>query len=212
MISCIFRILKLSILAIILAVLVILAIGIYATIKVDTYHTTESAKNLPIAENGCALLLGTSKYLTAGGVNRYYTERIDATIRLYKAGVVNRIIISGDNRDKYYNEPDRMKADILKLGVPSNRIITDPKGLRTYESIKRCKDVYGVLNPIIISQEFHCRRALYIADKLGLEAVGYATSERSGNWQWRSALREFFARILAVFDVYILKGAFDVPW
>lgn len=212
MLTAIKKFLKFLICSIVVSAFVIIVVGIYASVKINSYHTTESAKNLPIAENGCALLLGTSKYLTAGGVNRYYTERIDATIRLYKAGVVNRIIISGDNRDKYYNEPDRMKADILKLGVPSNRIITDPKGLRTYESIKRCKDVYGVLNPIIISQEFHCRRALYIADKLGLEAVGYATSERSENWQWRSALREFFARILAVLDVYILKGAFDVPW
>lgn len=95
-------------------------------------------------ERHFALLLGTSNKLVGGAANPFYSARIESAVRLYKAGKISGIIASGDNRDRYYNEPARMKRDLTLAGVPESAILTDPMGLRTYDSVIRCRDVFGV--------------------------------------------------------------------
>ena len=143
--------------------------GVYCYLRVDSYHTTEDVSKIG-RERHFALLLGTSNKLVGGAANPFYSARIESAVRLYKAGKISGIIASGDNRDRYYNEPARMKRDLTLAGVPESAILTDPMGLRTYDSVIRCRDVFGVKNPIIISQDSHCKRALYIADSLGMKA------------------------------------------
>lgn len=186
------------------------AFGIYCYLHVDSYHTTEDVSKIG-TERHIALLLGTSNKLVGGAANPFYSARIESAVRLYKAGKISGIIASGDNRDRYYNEPARMKRDLVLAGVPENAILADPMGLRTYDSVIRCRDVFGVNNPIIISQDSHCKRALYIADSLGMEAVGFAApTPTQSKFRVYNSAREFFARIMAVIDVNVTKGSVDV--
>lgn len=184
-----------------IAVVSFVCFGIYCYVKIDFYHATEDVAKIR-NNSGYGLLLGTSKYLSSGSLNPYYAARIDAAARLYKSGVVERIILSGDNRDKYYNEPAKMKADLIERGVPETAMSADPMGLRTYDSVKRCKEIFGVNNPIIITQKSHCKRALYIADGLGMKAEGFAarTPVEMKFWAYNES-REFLAKMLAFYDI-----------
>ena len=154
-----------------------------------------------------ALLLGTSKFTYSGMVNPYYRYRIVAAAELYKAGKVKKIIASGDNSTKYYNEPATMRADLVASGVPESDIIMDFAGLRTLDSVVRCRDKFGVSAPVIITQEYHAHRALFLAKKFGLEgAVAYAAkSPDTLTYRLRNELRESLARAKAVLDFYVLK-------
>ena len=154
-----------------------------------------------------ALLLGTSKFTYSGMVNPYYRYRIVAATELYKAGKVKKIIASGDNSTKYYNEPATMRADLVASGIPERDIIMDFAGLRTLDSVVRCRDKFGVSAPVIITQEYHAHRALFLAKKFGLEgAVAYAAkSPDTLTYRLRNELRESLARAKAVLDFYVLK-------
>ena len=154
-----------------------------------------------------ALLLGTSKFTYSGMVNPYYRYRIVAAAELYKAGKVKKIIASGDNSTKYYNEPATMRADLVASGIPERDIIMDFAGLRTIDSVVRCRDKFGVSAPVIITQEYHAHRALFLAKKFGLEgAVAYAAkSPDTLTYRLRNELRESLARAKAVLDFYVLK-------
>ena len=154
-----------------------------------------------------ALLLGTSKFTYSGMVNPYYRYRIVAAAELYKAGKVKKIIASGDNSTKYYNEPATMRADLVASGIPERDIIMDFAGLRTLVSVVRCRDKFGVSAPVIITQEYHAHRALFLAKKFGLEgAVAYAAkSPDTLTYRLRNELRESLARAKAVLDFYVLK-------
>lgn len=154
-----------------------------------------------------ALLLGTSKFTYSGMVNPYYRYRIVAAAELYKAGKVKKIIASGDNSTKYYNEPATMRADLVASGIPERDIIMDFAGLRTLDSVVRCRDKFGVSAPVIITQEYHAHRALFLAKKFGLEGtVAYAAkSPDTLTYRLRNELRESLARAKAVLDFYVLK-------
>lgn len=157
-----------------------------------------------LPSSNVALVLGTSKSTVGGGVNSYFENRVDAAARLYKAGKVNHILVSGDNRTKYYNEPQDMYEALRKRGVPDSAITLDYAGLRTLDSVVRCIKIFGQDNFTIISQEFHGYRALFIADYYGVNANVYAANDPE-NINQRVSLRELVARQLAIFDLYILN-------
>ena len=192
-----------------LAAICFAAFGAYCYVRVDSFHSTEDVSKIG-AKGRWALLLGTSNRLAGGAPNPFYTARIDSAARLYKSGAVSRIIASGDNRDRYYNEPARMKRDLALAGVPESAVVEDPMGLRTYDSVRRCRDIFGVSDPVIVSQDSHCRRALYIADSLGMNASALAApAPPQQSFRVYNSAREFFARMLAVADVNLLKGRVD---
>lgn len=205
-----FKFIKRAICAAAFAAICFAAFGAYCYVRVDSFHSTEDVSKIG-ARGGCALLLGTSSRLAGGAPNPFYIARIDSAARLYKSGAVSRIIASGDNRDKYYNEPARMKRDLALAGVPESAVVEDPLGLRTYDSVARCRDVFGVSNPVIVSQDSHCRRALYIADSLGMDASALAApTPPQPSFRIYNSTREFFARMLAVADANLFKGRVDV--
>lgn len=148
------------------------------------------------------LLLGTSKFTRSGMVNPYYRYRIVAAAELFKAGKIKKIIVSGDNSTKYYNEPSTMRDDLVALGVPEKNISLDFAGLRTFDSVARCKSMFGISDPVIITQEYHACRALFLAEQLGLDgALAYAAKTPQGEaYIVRNEIRESFARVRAVID------------
>ena len=106
------------------------------------------------------LLLGTGKFLKNGCKNLYFFNRIDATEQLYKSGKIQYILISGDNSTKNYSEPEDMQAELIKRGIPADKIVLDFAGFRTLDSVVRAKEIFGQNSFIIISQKFHNERAM----------------------------------------------------
>lgn len=149
-----------------------------------------------------ALLLGTSKRTVEGGTNKYFAERMQAAADLYQRGVIEHIIVSGDNQTVYYNEPRDMLNALKKLGVPEGSITLDYAGFRTLDSVVRAKKVFGQDDVIIITQDFHCYRALFIADYHQLNAVAFSADNKD-QLPFSLALRETLARAKAVFDLYL---------
>ncbi len=152
-----------------------------------------------------ALVLGTAKYVKRGKINYFYKYRIDAAAKLYKAGKVEAILVSGDNRTKYYNEPVRMRRDLIKLGIPKNKIYMDFAGFRTLDSIMRANKIFELKSFIIVSQKLHLERALFIAKKHHIDAIGFRAKDYPGTLAWaRMRAREYLARVKAFLDIYIL--------
>lgn len=150
------------------------------------------------------LLLGTSKY-SVTGPNLFYKARINAAVSLYESGKVKYILISGDNGTRYYNEPKQFLEDLLKRGVPRDRIVLDYAGFRTLDSVVRAKEVFEEEEIIIISQQFHVERALFIADKRGVDAVGFNAEDVTGQRGLKTKVRERFARLKMMWDLIIRK-------
>lgn len=154
-----------------------------------------------LPDNKVGLLLGTSKYITNGNINLYYKYRIDAAIRLFNAGKIKFILISGDNATKEYNEPIRMKNDLIKRGIPEDKIYLDYAGFRTLDSVIRAKEVFGLNQFTIISQPFHNERAIYIAHSKGLICYAYNAKSVSRYYGFKTNLREKFARVKMMYDI-----------
>jgi SanA protein len=150
------------------------------------------------------LLLGASKKI-GKNINQYFLYRINATVELYKAGKIKYIIVSGDNHIHSYNEPEDMRSELIAGGIPDSCIISDFAGFRTYDSVIRAKKVFGQNAFTIISQEFHNKRALYIAHRFGLDAVAYNAREVTSRAGFNTRKRELFAVINVFFDLLINK-------
>ncbi len=152
-----------------------------------------------------ALVLGTSSR-QHGRPNPFYEQRIEAAARLFHAGRVRAILVSGDNATLQYNEPWTMRADLLELGVPEEYITLDYAGFRTLDSIVRAKVVFQQDELIIVSQRFHVARALFLARHAGIQATAFAVANPPVSGYLRIRVREIFARIAAVFDVLSGRG------
>jgi SanA protein len=155
--------------------------------------------------NDVAVVLGTSNKLMNGQPNPFFEYRIKMAAALYEAGKVKHLIVSGDNRTKFYNEPLEMKKALMKSGVPDSVITLDYAGLRTLDSIVRCKEVFGQTKITIVTQPFHCYRALFISEYYDMNAVAVMAQEPM--LESNVYFREYFARAKAVLDLYILKTA-----
>ena len=155
--------------------------------------------------NEVGLVLGTSNRTKDGGENKFFKERMKTAAELLKAGKVAKLLVSGDNRSKYYNEPIMMQSALIALGVPKDKIILDPGGFRTIESIKNAKNEFGLTNLTIITQGFHGYRALFISDYFQLNARVMRTNRLPLRESVNVRLREFFARIKAFTDLYLMK-------
>ena len=158
-----------------------------------------------IPENKVGLLLGTSKYNAGGNINAYYKYRIDAAIRLYKAGKIHYVVVSGDNSSKTYNEPGEMKEDLIAGGIPAEKIYPDYAGFRTLDSVVRINKIFGQEKFTVISQKFHNERAIYIAQRHGLEAVGYDARDVNSQYGLKTRIRERFARVKVFIDLLTRK-------
>ena len=158
-----------------------------------------------IPHNHCGVVLGTSKYLGNGKRNLYYSNRIKAAVELYNRKKIDYIIVSGDNRNRNYNEPITMYNDLVLAGISGTKIILDYAGFRTLDSVVRSKEVFGQSSYTIISQLFHNQRATYIAHKKGIEAIAFNAEGLSENDDFKLQLREIAARVLVIFDMLTAK-------
>jgi SanA protein len=159
-----------------------------------------------LPENEYGLIPGTSTYTRAGASNPQFHGRIQAAAELYHLGKIRRLIVSGANPDATYNEPRRMRDALIQAGVPAEAIIMDFAGDRTFDSVARARDVFGLMQMTIITQRYHAYRALFLARKMGMQAVAYrAPIQGQDDPEFRHPPREVFARVLAVMDLFVLR-------
>ena len=173
--------------------------------KVENYsddYTFQEVQKIP--DNHVGLVLGTSKRLQNGNPNPYFYNRIDAATQLYKAGKVKYILVSGDNGSKYYNEPLDMKKSLIEKGIPKEAIYMDFAGFRTFDSVIRCKEIFGQSSFTVISQGFHNKRAIFISRMMGINAIGYDAQDVKNN-SMKMSVREVFARVKTFIDLYVLN-------
>jgi SanA protein len=131
-------------------------------------------------------------------------DRIDAAISLYETGKVQKLLMSGDNSTIYYNEPEAMRQYAISQGVPDTDIVLDYAGRRTYDSCYRAQTIFGLTNVILVTQNYHLPRALFLCNQLNLNANGVPADQthylRHRYVYWR--IREVAATVAAYYDIY----------
>ena len=128
-------------------------------------------------------------------------DRVDTGVALYKAGRVKKLLMTGDNHREGYNEPEQMRQIALASGVPSQDIILDYAGFRTYDSLYRARDIFGVHRAVLVTQRFHLPRALYLGRQLGMDVVGVDAARRPYIGQSWFDVREILATETAWLDI-----------
>ncbi|NLA87397.1 MAG: DUF218 domain-containing protein, partial [Clostridiales bacterium] len=151
------------------------------------------ADALGLTDIDCILVLGAGVY-----ANKYPSamlqDRLDAGVSLYKLGVSDRLLMTGDNGRVDYNEVKVMKDYAIKAGVPSEHVFQDHAGFSTYESMYRARDVFAAKKIVIVTQNYHMYRAIHIAQSLGLDAYGVSADPRAYAGQSVREFREILAR------------------
>lgn len=189
---------KLSLLAVVVGV-----VSLHTAISRNTERKVFSDIAL-LPNNHVGLLLGTAKYQPGGGINPYFSNRIDAAVELYEAGKIQYIIASGDNEHESYNEPLQMRLSLLERGVPNEFIVLDYAGFRTLDSVVRTAEVFGQKRFTVVSQRFHNERAVYIGTYFGYDVVGYNAADIEPTSGVQTRLREYLARVKAIMDLHIV--------
>ncbi len=183
-----------------LGFLTLIALNIW--ILVTTSDQIFQEDNLPPAQK-VGLVLGTSRFTAKGVKNELFEERMNAAAQLFESGIIVHILVSGDNRSIYYNEPRDMLNALRERGIPQSAITLDYAGLRTLDSIVRCEQIFGQTSFIIITQEFHLYRALFIANYYGLKSYGFILKSSKASVPTKVRIRELIARVIAVLDLYL---------
>ena len=152
------------------------------------------------------LLLGTTPLARIGRITNYFfIYRIDAAEQLYRAGKIEKILISGDDHSlDGVNETECMRDSLVARGIPASSIILDGKGYRTICSVINANKVYGLKSFIVISQKFHNERAIYQAEHLGLDVKNiqaYNAKDPKSRLAYLTTIREYFARVKMFIDL-----------
>lgn len=156
-----------------------------------------------IPEYSTALVLGCSPNIGSRR-NLFFRFRMEQAAALYHSGKVEKLLLSGDNGRKGYNEPEAMRQALIAAGVPDSVIYCDYAGFSTLDSIIRAKEVFGLQKFIVVSQRFHCERAVFLARAKGLECCGSAAKDvEIRYWKIRNHFRESLARPAALLDLLI---------
>jgi len=161
-----------------------------------------------VPERPVAIVFGALVY-SNGDLSSMLADRVKTGAELYLTGKVRALLLTGDNHIVTYNEPEAMRRYALNLGVPSEAIILDYAGFRTYDSCYRARDIFKVEKAILVTQAFHLDRALLTCNQLGVEAVGVAADAMRPEGYTRSAMvysqmREFPSTLMTV--VNLLRG------
>ncbi|NQY11554.1 MAG: YdcF family protein [Flavobacteriales bacterium] len=179
----------------------------FVLIAISNFAIEQNAKTKTFSEisqiekNKVGLVLGTIKTLANGRVNLYFKYRIDAVVELYKNDKIEFVLISGDNSTEDYDEPTDFKEELIKRGIPEKSIFLDYAGFRTLDSVVRANKIFEQESITIISQQFHNERAIYLAEKNGLKAIGFNAKDVSGKYGIKVQLREYLARTKVFIDV-----------
>ncbi|WP_086791651.1 SanA/YdcF family protein [Streptomyces thermovulgaris] len=159
----------------------------------DRLRTTADAPRTEVA-----VVFGAG--LRDGRPSRYLAHRLDAAARLYHEGRVEVLLVTGDNSREDYDEPDAMRAYLIRRGVPGMRIVSDYAGFDTWDSCVRAKKIFGVDRAVLVTQDFHVRRAVALCRAAGVDSYGVGVpAEHDLTWYY-GGTREVFAAGKAVLE------------
>ena len=187
-------------------VLAILALALLFPVACNAWVCTSAKPYLyrqvdRVPDRPVGVVLGALVY--PGGVpSPVLEERIHAGVALYRAGKVRKLLMSGDNGRREYDEVTAMCREAVRLGVPREDVVGDYAGFRTYDTCYRARSVFGLRSAVMVTQPFHLARAVFTARALGIDAVGYAASDPLQDSQHEALVaREVLARSQSVVDV-----------
>ena len=185
------KLLKYGIIVIIIIAIIVFGINLYVKISTNKQIIKENDYT-ELSDVDCIIILGAG--IWGDKPSPMLEDRLLEGIKLYQNSVSDKIIMSGDHGRKEYDEVNIMKNYAIEKGIPSENIFMDHAGFSTYESIYRAKDIFEAKKVVIVTQEYHLYRALYIANRLGLEAYGVGADPRQYVGATYRELREILAR------------------
>jgi len=160
------------------------------------------AEQVPARE--VAIVLGSAPQIRGKWKNPFFESRLDASAELWRAKKVRYFILSGDNGRNDYDEPSAMRDALIARGVPADSVTLDYAGFRTLDTMARAKAVFGQHSVIVITDDFHLSRSLFLAQAHGLDAVGFCGEHVAFGTSARTRIREIGSRTKAWLDVYVL--------
>ena len=185
------KLLKYGIIVIIIIAIIVFGINLYVKISTNKQIIKENDYT-ELSDVDCIIILGAG--IWGDKPSPMLEARLLEGIKLYQNSVSDKIIMSGDHGRKEYDEVNIMKNYAIEKGIPSENIFMDHAGFSTYESIYRAKDIFEAKKVVIVTQEYHLYRALYIANQLGLEAYGVGADPRQYVRATFREIREILAR------------------
>ena len=185
------KLLKYGIIVIIIIAIIVFGINLYVKISTNKQIIKENDYT-ELSDVDCIIILGAG--IWGDKPSPMLEDRLLEGIKLYQNSVSDKIIMSGDHGRKEYDEVNIMKNYAIEKGIPSENIFMDHAGFSTYESIYRAKDIFEAKKVVIVTQEYHLYRALYIANQLGLEAYGVGADPRQYVGATYREIREILAR------------------
>jgi vancomycin permeability regulator SanA len=191
-------------LLILTSAIVPLALNYYVRLVTSNYLRTDVAK---VSAEPIAIVFGAGVW-EDGTPTPMLADRVQAAVDLYKAGRAAKLLMTGDNSSADYNEVKAMQEYAEAQGVPTNNIILDYAGFSTYESCYRAKEIFGITQAVLVTQNFHLARAVYTCRQLGVEAIGLGTPDWGKfrhHTMIRYSVREFFAVLKALWEVRVTR-------
>lgn len=161
-------------------------------------HDHPSTLKAPVA-----IVPGASVY-RKGIPSPHLRERLQSALALFRDGRVKRVLVSGARRPTY-DETGPMRRWLIQNGVPSSAIDVDPAGFRTLDTMFRAAEVFGVRHAIVCTQRYHLPRAIFLARRAGIDAVGLAADPPHATTAWGDRARESLAAVVALADTYLLR-------
>ena len=189
--------------------LIVITATIIITLLLDLYVSRIGRKFVREASDirndyDCIIIPGAS--VIANSIpSAILQDRLDTAYSLYRSSGIDRILVSGDHGTLFYDEVNVMRSYLIEKGVPPDDVFMDHAGFDTYQTLYRARDIFGVQRAVIVTQDFHLYRALYIGDRLGLDLLGVDSAIRPYGHDTRNRLREFPARVKAFLECEIFR-------
>jgi SanA protein len=192
------------------AVLVLLTVGANAYVLLGAEEeSTGDVGEVPPAQ--VAIVPG-ALVEPDGEMSAMLADRVKQAARLWRAGKVEKVLVSGDHGTWKYDEPDTMRQALVAAGVPPRDVFEDHAGFDTWGTMVRARSIFGVQSAVVVTQGFHMPRALFLADAAGIDATGLTADLHSWGYQGKkSEVREVLSRVKAVVDVTLDTPAIAGP-
>ena len=181
-------------------ILTVAGLNIYMVLFSKQYTIT-SSETSQLSDIDCIMVLGCG--VRGDSPTPLLADRLQRGVEVFQVGSAPKILMTGDHGQDNYDEVNVMKQYALEAGIAESDIFMDHAGFSTYESMYRAKEIFGVKKMIIVTQKYHLSRALYIANKLGIEAYGVASDYRTFSGQLGRDSREVLARVKDIFTVVL---------
>ncbi|MER5737453.1 ElyC/SanA/YdcF family protein [Streptomyces sp. NPDC002262] len=182
----------------------VMAAAVLALAPATWMHTAAAGKLRTTADvpaQDVAVVFGAG--LWNGRPTPYLAHRLDTAAELYRTGKVKVLLVTGDNSRTEYDEPGAMRAYLAARGVPDSRVVSDHAGFDTWDSCVRAREVFGVDRAVLVTQDFHVKRAVALCERAGVASYGVGVAEPHDATWYYGTTRELAAAGKAALDAAV---------